>query len=49
MTCTSFQPFYIIETHQLREIQPFIHSYEKPLTTEEPSAASVTRHTHCDM
>ena len=23
MTCTSFQPFYIIETYQLREIQPF--------------------------
>ena len=32
MTCTSFQPFYIIETYQLREIQHFIHSYEKPLT-----------------
>jgi hypothetical protein len=27
-----FQPFYIIETYQLREIKPFIHSYEKPLT-----------------
>lgn len=46
VTCTSFQPFYIIETYQLREIQPFIlfilmrnHSQ-----TEEPSGASVTRH-----
>ncbi len=51
VTCTSFQPFYIIETYQLREIQPFIlfilmrnHSQ-----TEEPPGASVTRHTHWDM
>ncbi len=51
MTCTSFQPFYIIETFKLREIQPFIlfilmrnHSQ-----TEEPSAASVTRHATRDI
>ena len=52
MTCTSFQPFYIIETYQLREIQPFIlfilmrnHSQtEEPSVTRHATYASVTRH-----
>ena len=38
-----FQPFYIIETYQLREIQPFIHSWETTHKLRYHSAHPVTR------